>query len=128
METNRKNYSSEGGFTLIELLIAVVLIVVGLLAYGVFTGNLVVQNTKSERKSQAATYAQEKLEDFKNQALSAVLITGTGTDNPDTEAIYTRNWTITGSGGNPTSIRVTVSWVNNAGQNLNISYKTIISQ
>ncbi len=126
METNRKNCSSEGGFTLIELLIAVVLIVVGLLAYGVFTGNLVVQNTKSERKSQAATYAQEKLEDLKNQALSTFLVTGTGTDTLD--GIYTRSWVITGGAGNPTSTRVTVSWVNNAGSNMTISFKTIISQ
>ena len=128
METNRKNCSSEGGFTLIELLIAVVLIVVGLLAYGVFTGNLVVQNTKSERKSQAATYAQEKLEDFKNQALTTFLVTGTGTDTPDTAGVYSRSWGITGSAGNPTSVRVTVSWVNNQGSNMTISFKTIISQ
>lgn len=127
MATNRKNRSSESGFTLIELLIAVILIVFGLLSYGVFTGNLVVQNTKGERKTQAATYAQEKLEDLRNQARNTALATGTGTDNLD--GIYTRNWVITGSSGNPTSIRVTVLWANNTGSgNSSISYKTLVSQ
>ncbi len=127
MKTNRKNCSSEGGFTLIEMLIAVILIVFGLLSYGVFTGNLVVQNTKGERKTQAATYAQEMLEDLRNQALNTALSTGTGTDNLD--GIYTRSWVITGSSGNPTSIRVTVQWASNTGPgNLSISYKTLVSQ
>jgi len=128
MKTNRKNCSSEGGFTLIEMLIAVILIVFGLLSYGVFTGNLVVQNTKGERKTQAATYAQEMLEDLRNQALNTALSTGTGTDTLD-DGIYTRSWIITGSSGNPTSIRVTVLWANNTGVgNLSISYKTLVSQ
>ncbi|MGV7220442.1 MAG: type IV pilus modification PilV family protein [Nitrospinales bacterium] len=122
-----KKYTNKNGFTLIEVLIAVVLIGVGLLAFGVFTGNMVVQNTKGERNTQASTYAQEKLEDLRNQALNSALATGTGTDTLD--GIYTRTWTITGSGGNPTSIRVTVSYANNtAAGNLSVSYKTIISQ
>ena len=127
MEINRKNYSSENGFTLIEMLIATVLIVFGLLSFGAFTGNMVVQNTKGERKTQATTYAQEKLEDLKNQSINAALTTGTGTDTLD--GIYTRNWSITGSASNPASVVVTVSWVNNtSASNSSITFRSIISQ
>ena len=122
-----RKYSNKKGFTLIEVLISVVLIGVGLLAFGVFTGNMVVQNTKGERKTQASTYAQEKLEDLRNQALNGALALGTGTDALD--GIYTRNWNITGGIGFPTSIRVTVSYANNTGAgNLSVSYVTMISQ
>lgn len=122
-----RKYSNKKGFTLIEVLISVVLIGVGLLAFGVFTGNMVVQNTKGERTTQASTYAQEKLEDLRNQALNGALALGTGTDALD--GIYTRTWLITGGIGFPTSIRVTVSYANNTGVgNLSVSYKTIISQ
>ena len=123
-----QKYSSEKGFTLVELLIASILIVVGLLAFGIFAGNVIVQNTKGERKTQAATYAQEKLEDLRNQALNSALATGTGTDSLD-GGIYTRSWVITGGSGDPTSIRVSVAWANNtAVGNSAVSYKTIISQ
>ncbi len=131
MATNRKNRSSESGFTLIELLIAVVLIVFGLLAYGAFTGNLVVQNTKGERKTQATTYAQEMLETLKNDALTTTLVAGTGTDtNPDLlDGIYDRTWAISSAGGDAVFVNVTVSWANNTGPgNSSITFRTIISQ
>ena len=54
-------HANENGFTLIEALIATVLLVIGLLSYASFTGNLVVQNTKNDRKTMAVSYAQEKL-------------------------------------------------------------------
>lgn len=128
MELNRRNYSSEEGFTLIELLIATVLIVFGLLAFGVFSGNLVVQNTKSERKTQASTYAQEKLEDIKNQALVTTLATGTGSDALD--GIYDRTWTIAnGGGGAIATISVMVAWKNStAPGNSSITFNSLIQQ
>ena len=103
MEIKTKYFSSENGFTLIELLIAVILIVVGLLAFGVFTGNLVVQNTTGERKTQASTYAQDKLEELKNQALNATLTAGDGS-NDTLDNIYTRVWTVTVGAANATSV------------------------
>lgn len=127
MESNRRNYSSNEGFTLIELLIATVLIVFGLLAFGVFSGNLVVQNTKSERKTQAATYAQEKLEDIKNQALVNTLATSTGLDHLD--GIYDRTWAITnGGGGAIATVSVTVAWKNSTAGNSSITFQSLIQQ
>lgn len=129
MKLNRRNYSSEDGFTLIELLIAAVLIVFGLLAFGVFSGNLVVQNTKSERKTQASTYAQEKLEDLKNQALATDLATSSSSDSLD-NGIYTRTWTIANGGsGNIATVTVMVEWKNSTGPgNSSISFQSLISQ
>lgn len=127
MQSNRLNYASEGGFTLIELLIATVLIVFGLLAFGVFSGNLVVQNTKSERKTQASTYAQEKLEDIKNQALVTTLANSVGSDALD--GIYDRTWTITnGGGGAVATVAVQVAWANNTGGVSSITFQSLIQQ
>ena len=131
MATNRKNRSSESGFTLIELLIAVVLIVFGLLAYGAFTGNLMVQNNKGARKTQAATYAQEMLEMLKNDALTTTLVASTGTDTGTDliDGIYDRTWAIASAGGDAVFVNVTVSWANNTGSgNSSITFRTIISQ
>ena len=131
MARNRKNCSSEGGFTLIEMLISVILIVFGLLSYGVFTGNLVVQNTKSERKTQAATYAQEMLETLKNDALTTTLVASTGTDTGTDllDGIYDRTWAIASAGGDAVFVNVTVAWANNtAPGNSSITFRTIISQ
>ncbi len=128
MKLNQKYFSSEKGFTLIELLIAVVLIVFGLLSYGVFVGNTVVQNTKMARTTQAITYAQEKLEELRSDAIPNFLVTGTTTDALD--GIYTRTATITNGGaGNFTGILVTVSWANSTGPgDSTISLRTSLSQ
>jgi prepilin-type N-terminal cleavage/methylation domain-containing protein len=126
----KKKFLSNRGFTFVELLIAVVLIAVGLLAFGIFTGNLVVQNTKGERRTQAATYAQEKLEDFKNQAMNGTIAVGSGNDAAALDGIYTRSWVISASAiPNAIDVVVTISWANNtAAGNESAVYRTIISQ
>ena len=127
----KKKFLSNRGFTLIELLIATILIAVGLLAFGVFSGNMVVQNTKGERRTQAATYAQEKLEDFKNQAVNGTVVPVTANDpgNP-LDGIYTRSWVVSASTfPNAIDVVVTVSWANNTTNgNLSATYRTRISQ
>ena len=61
------------GFSLLEALIAIVLVGVGLLAYGVSSGVTVTTNAKSEKKSIGVTLAQDKMENIKDIASSTAL-------------------------------------------------------
>ena len=119
---------NESGFTLIEVLIALALLVSGLLAFGVFSGNLVQKNTLLERKTMAATAAQDKIEELKNLALNATLVVGitadltdieSGTDNLNAEGgtggstVFTRAWVLAESSAGvsePLKVTVTVTW------------------
>jgi len=128
MKPIKNKFSNESGFTLIEVLIAAVLLVFGLIAFGVFSGNMVQKNTLLERKTIAATAAQDKMEELKNQAQNAILVTGTTTDTTDIESgtdtldrdggtggftIFTRTWLLEDSAtgvSEPIKITVTVTW------------------
>lgn len=115
-----------------EMIIATVLVSLGLLAYGSFTGNLVVKNTAQERKTLATTFAQEQLENLKNAALNAALATSASsfptahasfTDVPSGgNGIFTRNWWIlNGGAGNLSTIIVRVNWDDiNGSQNVTL--------
>jgi type IV pilus assembly protein PilV len=121
---------NESGFTIIEILIAVVLIVIGLVAFGVLGGSIVDQNALQKRSDLALTLAQQKLEELKNTALSTTLTTSNnGSDNPTLlNNTFTRTWTITnGAAGSMASLSVTVSW-SDKGQTKIERLKTYISQ
>jgi len=137
MQSKLQNYSNEKGFTLLEMLIATILLSFGLLAYASFSGNLVMQNTKDERKTLAITYAQEKLEDMKNDALDAALATSSSvyptahadfTEDPDGDGIFTRKWWIANGGsGNLSQLQVVVEWENVNGTQ-SVFFATMLSQ
>lgn len=139
MQSKLQNYSNEKGFTLLEMLIATILLSFGLLAYASFSGNLVMQNTKDERKTLAITYAQEKLEDLKNDALDAALATSSSvyptahadfTEDPDgaEKDIFTRKWWIVNGGaGNLSILQVEVEWEDINGTQ-SVFFATMLSQ
>ena len=126
-----KNKSfNESGFTLIEVLIAMTLLIFGLMSFGVFSGNLIQKGTLLERKAIAATAAQDKIEEFKNLSLDALLVVGTTADPLDIESgtdyldavggpatvsfkVFTRTWVFANSSAGvsePLWITVTVTW------------------
>lgn len=103
------------GFSLLEALIAVVLVGLGLLAYGASSGATVATNAKSEKKSIGVTLAQDKMENIKDIASTTSLTGADSLANPtysggwsagsaeslDSEgnsggsmAYYARTWTI----------------------------------
>ncbi len=108
--------NNESGMSLIELMMASSLLVIGLLANATFMGNLINKNGVNEKRAIAATLAQEKIEDLKNEALLTTLTTADdGTDSLDKDGsataggMFTRTWTID-DGVSPKEIAVTVSW------------------
>lgn len=104
---------NDGGFSVIEVLIAVILVVVGLVAFGNLGGSIVDQNTYQKRSDQALTLAQQKLEDLKNLALSSTLTSSNnGSDTPSiANNAFSRSWTIANGGaGSLATLAVTVTW------------------
>jgi type IV pilus assembly protein PilV len=104
------NLKNSSGFTTIELLITVLILSVGIVAYAGFYGNIVGMNSASKRESIAVSWAQEKLEELKNESLDEALDSGhDGSDLMD--GYYNRAWSVTNGGeGNLTTFQVTVSW------------------
>ncbi len=99
------------GFTLIEVLIAASILAVGLLALVSVFPIGYVDVTVSGGQSKATAYAQQMMEQLKNQPFTASA--PLQTDAP--EAGYTRTWSITQEPGtNPPNrlarITVTVNW------------------
>lgn len=139
--TDRMIANRESGFTFVEVLMAVTIIVMGMLAYGVLSGSLIEKNVRSTRKSIATTLAQDKIEELRNLTLEYKDLTGAiGLSNPDYSSDwaasadeqldseggnsgplqYTRTWTVvqatgdqgsTGGGNHFFDARVTVAWV-----------------
>ena len=114
------------GFSLIEMLIAIVILSIAFLALA----GLMVQTTKNNsfggRLTEAATFAQDKLEELR--AFSWVAITpGSDKINSDyTRGMeYTRNWKVD-TNGNLRTITVTINWTDQS--NHSVRFLSIISQ
>jgi prepilin-type N-terminal cleavage/methylation domain-containing protein len=130
-----KHLKNNSGFTLVEVLVAALIVGVGLIAYGLTSGNIIGQNTQSKKKTVAVTLAQERMESIRNTALTVSLTGANGLDSPTesggswtasaggevvddegatgtTDAIYTRTWTVTEDGTltNFYTASVTVLW------------------
>lgn len=143
------HFKNKSGFTLIEVLIAALIVVAGLIAYVVTSGNIMGQNAQSKKKTVAITLAQDKMEAIRNIALTISLGGADALDSPiesggawtantggevvdvdgntgTTEAIYTRTWTITEDATltNFHATSVTVLWDGNK----TITLDTLISQ
>jgi len=102
--------SNERGLSMLEVLFAVVLLSGGILAYARFTAGVVDRNDTNAKRSTAMTYAQEKIEDLKNEANNSTL-DNTDNGNDTLEGIYTRAWTITNGGADSlATLTVTVTW------------------
>lgn len=105
------------GFTLIEILIALIILSISLLALAGLMAQTTRNNSFGGRITEAATFAQDKLEELR--AVSWAAITP-GTDRKTGSAIgtdYARNWTVDSNAAVPPlteptlkTITITVYW------------------
>lgn len=138
MKTN-----NQSGFTLIEVLIAAVIITFGMLAMGAFLNGYMSHNAKSANRTDAAVYAEEKMEWFRNEALKNTLdsvsttyndMTGEALDHEGNVLgvagtageIYTRFWRVDDS-TDPKKIQVMVSWDGTTTSEKNVSYSSLVN-
>ena len=111
------------GFTMIEILIALVILSIAFLSLA----GLMVQTTKNNsfggRMTEAATFAQDKLEELR--ASSWVAITS-GSDHMNSNGMdYARNWNVV-TNGNLRTITFTISWTDQT--NHSVRFLSVISQ
>ncbi|MFQ5656384.1 MAG: prepilin-type N-terminal cleavage/methylation domain-containing protein [Candidatus Methylomirabilales bacterium] len=111
-----KRVSDSRGLTLVEVLIASALLAVALIGIMGAFPTAYVDVVASGGESKATAYAQQKIEELKNQPF----IPGPLTANDTPEAGFTRNWTITQVAGTTAPnrlarINVTVTWNGSAG-------------
>jgi len=130
----QRRLANQNGFTMIEILMALIILTLGLMAYGVTSGSIMTRNTHSTQESIATTLAQDQLEILKNSSL-APLPSNNETVNEAGETtgshrVYTRSYTTSLVAGHACDcfydISVTVGWNNNG--NHSVTLNTQISQ
>lgn len=134
MRTQNRANVGEGGFSILELLIMVVVLTIGLLGFGSFSGVITDRNENSRKMTIASTLAQDKLEYFKSLSLGTTLsnaLNGTETVNASGQAdaggaYYTRTWTISTS-GTLNTITVLVTWTEKTVDHT-VTLSTLINQ
>ena len=99
------------GFTLIEMLVALVILSFALLALAGLMVTTTRNNSFGGRITEAATFAQDKLEEFRAISWGNVL---SGNDNKtgSHNLNYQRNWNVvTGPDGNLKTITISINWI-----------------
>ena len=118
------------GFSLVEVLVALVILSISLLALA----GLMVQSTKNSswgnHLTEAATLAQDRLEQLRSVRPQTDIPEGTNNDPPittDSGIVYTRNWTVTTNGtGTLRTITITVTWTDSIPHSITIMHPIAI--
>jgi len=112
------------GFTLLEILIALVILSITLLALAGLMVRTTRNNSFGGHMTEAATFAQDKLEEFRAIGWVKIPPNTTGVDNPNgaTGIAYTRNW---GVAPNPVNadlreITVTINWTDQTNHSIRL--------
>ena len=128
---NRKS----NGFTLVEVLVAMVILSISLLALAGLMTTTTRNNAAGGHLTEAATFAQDKLERLRVTPLVNIPLNITTTDNPvgSTGITYTRSWTAVPNIPFPNNtldtITITVTWVDPTSlQNHSISMISAVPQ
>lgn len=112
--TKVNNSSKSNGFTLIEVLISLVILAISLLALaGLMTTS--TRNTASGgRLTEAATFAQDKLEELRAMSWESIPLNQTSADSPISRPgiQYDRSWIASLNALNPDikEIQITIRW------------------
>ncbi len=108
-----KRSSASRGFTLIETLIALVILAFGLLGIASLTGITTRNNASGGHMTEAATFAQDKLEEIRTTPF-ANINSGNDTKMGAQGIQNARNWVVAVSpGGNVKTVTLTINWADN---------------
>jgi type II secretion system protein I len=105
-----KTIAKASGFTLIETLIALVILAVALLALAGLMVTTTRNNSVGGHMTEAATLAQDKLEEFRASSFDGIL-TGNDQKTGSHGILYARNWNVaTSADGNLKTITLNIGW------------------
>ena len=115
------------GFTLIEVLIALIVLSISLLALASLMVVATKNNSFGGHMTEAVTFAQDKLEEFRANRWENITPISMGTDQTigSTGIGYTRTWTIV-QNGNLKTIAITINWNDRVNHSINLT--SILSQ
>jgi prepilin-type N-terminal cleavage/methylation domain-containing protein len=114
------------GFSLIEVMVALVILAIALLALAGLMVTTTRNNSWGGHMTEAATFAQDKLEQLRATPFGMVALNTTTTDNPvsSTGITYTRSWVavpnIAPPGNTLDVITITVSWTDKTLHSINM--------
>jgi len=146
MRTSIQHRSS--GFTLLEALIALLVLSFGMLCVGLFQARLASGSDIAKQRSEATRFAQQKMECLRSfsQIASAAAASenclgalaasswadtrsGSDTPNSETNASFTRSWTVAGTAGDLLrSVTARVGWNDRKGQTHAVTLASVISR
>lgn len=114
------------GFSLIEVLVALFILAISLLALAGLMVTTTKNNSFGGHMTEAATFAQDKLEQLRATPFGMIALNTTQTDNPvgSTGITYTRSWVavpnIPPPGNTLDVITITVSWADTIPHSINM--------
>lgn len=103
----RKRITRQKGFTLTEVMVALVIFAIGFLGFAAMQVTVMKNRAFSKDYAKAVSYAQKKLEEFKNEDWDS-LPSQPGSETPETG--FTVSWPAATQNGNIKTVVVTVSW------------------
>jgi len=114
------------GFSLIEVLVALVILSICLLGMAGLMATTTKNNSYGGHLTEAATLAQDKLEQLRGTPIGMMQVNATMTDNPvgSTGIAYNRSWVavpnIPPPGNTLNVITITVSWTDRTPHSISI--------
>lgn len=109
-----KNYLKSNGFTLIEVLIALVILAISLLALAGLMTTTTKNNSTGGRITEAATLAQDKLEELRALPWDSIPVDEADSDTPESRpgVQYERSWVanLNNLNSDIKEIQITISW------------------
>ena len=121
-----KYLTKSDGFTLIEILVALIILSVSLLALAGLMVTTTKNNSFGGRMTEAATFAQDKLEELRAIRWENISEGGSTDQKGGSTGInYTRNWNVATSGVLKT-ITISINWQDRT--NHSIKLTSVLSQ
>lgn len=121
-----KYLTKSDGFTLIEILVALIILSVSLLALAGLMVTTTKNNSFGGHMTEAATFAQDKLEEFRAIRWENISEGGSTDQKGGSTGInYTRNWNVATSGVLKT-ITISINWQDRTNHSIRLT--SVLSQ
>lgn len=117
-----KYFLKSNGFTLIEVMIALIILAISLLALAGLMATTTKNNSTGGRITEAATLAQDKLEELRALPWDSIPVNVINSDSPESRpgVQYERSWvaSLNGINSDLKEIQITIRWTDTTSHSL----------